>query len=190
MSRINSRRKGRAFEQAIARDIRHWLSDPCPDCRGLVPACLECDGTGRVSDWTVVRNEPRYQCGLDNRAGEFNIIGPFEHPISWECKDEKAFKLAHLFRSPLVGPVEDYWAQAVRQAGSVQRHPILVCKQSRQPPIALMRPVTSRHLVWMAHRPMARIDVSVDALEWETVVIWRWETLLQVPSIRLMEIGR
>jgi hypothetical protein len=143
-----------------------------------------------VSDWTVVRNEPRYQCGLDNRAGEFNIIGPFEHPISWECKDEKAFKLSQLFRSPLTGPVEAYWAQATRQAGSVQRHPILVCKQSRQPPIAIMRPTTSRHLVWCGRKPIMRLEVFSDSLEGEELVVWNWRTLMSVSSIRLMEIGR
>ena len=93
----NGRRIGAQFERKIANELRNWLGE----------------------DWTVSRNEPSYQCGLDGRAGEFHCVGPMEMPLVWELKAEKRFKLAHLFRSPLVGPIEAYWQQASAQAASV-----------------------------------------------------------------------
>lgn len=168
----NSRRIGATFERRIANDLREWLGD----------------------DFTITRNEPGYQCGLDGRAGEFHFVGPHAMPLVWECKSEKRFKLSQLFRSPLTGPIETYWQQASEQAASVAidspRHPILVCKQSQQPPIAVMRRATSIALCLAGPSPghIMEIEVNEDDIGRESLRVWRWQDLLSLDSMALMEL--
>jgi len=133
------RAAGGRFERRIAKDLRAALGE----------------------GWTVTRNQTDRQKGQDGRsAGEFTVEPPpCEHcgktgdhdrdsygvtgmmchttvrpvfPFCIECKDVAAFKLAHLWKSPVPGPLastpkaEGFWAQAVRQAESVGKRPMLV----------------------------------------------------------------
>jgi len=216
---VNARRVGAAFERRIARDLRTWLPDH-----------------------DVVRNPTDFQCGKDGRAGEFSFSGPFEVPIVVECKAHRAFKLAHLFRSPLIGPVSLWWAQASLQAsqamvrgecrqcagrdpawrsrrrreeaaevgkvlnprpnsaewlvrcvachgsGMPSRVPLLVCKQSQQPPIVLMRRPTSLTLAPSREYVMT-LAVHEYTVDMEHLHVWRWRDLMAINSLRLREIG-
>ena len=93
--RVNSRSKGRGFEQQIARDLRAWLGD----------------------GWTVTRAQTDRQGGqVASVAGEFQIDGPWEFPFAIECKAHEAFEYSQLWTSPIVGPLPKFWSQAVRQA--------------------------------------------------------------------------
>lgn len=121
---VNSRTKGRAFEQAIARDLRAMLGD----------------------EWIVERNQTDRQrgAGASGTAGEFSIArrdlasGP---GFSWciECKAYKGWDEGQLWRSPVVGPLPDWWAQAKRQAASVGLRPLLVAKRDRGEALAFVR---------------------------------------------------
>ena len=200
---VNARRVGAAFERRIASDLRTWLPDH-----------------------DVVRNPTDFQAGKDGRAGEFSFSGPFEVPIVVECKAHRAFKLAHLFRSPLIGPVSAWWAQAALQAsqamargecrqcagrgkvrnpkpnsaewlvrcvachgsGVPSRVPLLVCKQSQQPPIVLMRRTTSLTLAPSREYVMT-LAVHEYTVDMEHLHVWRWRDLMAVNSLRLREIG-
>jgi len=94
--RVNSRSKGRAFEQSIAKTLRAWLGP----------------------DWTVTRNQTDRQGGqVKDSAGEFTIDGPFPFPFAIECKAVEAFEYSQLWEAPVVGPMPKFWAQAVRQGG-------------------------------------------------------------------------
>jgi hypothetical protein len=113
--RVNSRAKGAGFERDIARDLRTWLGD----------------------GWDVSRTPTDRQRAQDRtgHAGEFTIIPP-EHagatfPWAIECKDHATFDLRQLWRAPVDGPLPKWWAQAVRQAESVGRIPLLVVKVAR-----------------------------------------------------------
>ena len=116
--RINSRAKGRAFERAIARDLRAWLGD----------------------GWTVTRAQTDRQRGQakDGHAGEFVVEGPHSFPWAVECKAAVAFDARHVWNNS--GPLAGWWAQAVRQARAVGREPLLVVKVARGDTLAVLRP--------------------------------------------------
>lgn len=108
------RAAGRRFEQRVARDLREALG----------PA------------WTVTRNQTDRQKGQTGCAGEFTIDGPVAFPFAIECKDGHGFKLGQLWADPVPGPLattpskEGFWAQAVRQAESVGKRPMLIFREA------------------------------------------------------------
>lgn len=109
--RINSRAKGRTFEQSVARDLRSWLG----------------------AEWTITRTPTDQQRDQAKRgqAGEFTIIGPRPFPWALECKAGAALDLRQLWRTPIDGPIPGWWAQARRQAAKVGARPMLVLKVAR-----------------------------------------------------------
>jgi len=148
---VNSRTKGKTFEQAIARDLRAWLGD----------------------GWLVERNQTDRQrgAGASGTAGEFSIMrsdvasGP---PFAWcvECKRHESFDEGHLWRSPVVGPLPAWWAQATRQAAAVGRKPLLVVKRNHGETLALVRPDDWKRPVCT---PWQRVSVAD-----EFVLVMRW----------------
>ena len=109
-----SRNKGASFERAIARRIRDWLGE----------------------DWTVKRNPTdRQKCAAG--AGEFEIVGPFDFPFAIECKAHESFDYSQLFRRPLTGPLIGFWEQAVAQADSCGKLPLLLMKRNNGPVLAV-----------------------------------------------------
>jgi hypothetical protein len=194
--RINSRSKGNRFERAIANDIRRWLGVECKCCEGrgiddplwrYPEDCPDCDGKGYTSDYEVTRNEPSYQAGRDGRAGEFNIFGPTPHRLCWELKSGYDFDERHLFKRPLPKYLCDFWSQADRQAASVGKHPILLCKRDRGPTIVFLREATSRALTVCggSEADVMEVEVATTTLEWERLRVWLWSDLLLVDSLAL-----
>ena len=109
-----SRNKGANFERAIAKRIREWLGE----------------------EWTVKRNPTDRQKGATG-AGEFELAGPFDFPFAIECKAHESFDYSQLFRSPLTGPLKGFWDQAVSQADSCGKRPLLLLKRNNGPVLAV-----------------------------------------------------
>lgn len=111
--RVNSRSKGRAFEQQIATEFRLNLGDP----------------------WTVTRNQTDRQGGqLAGVAGEFTIEHAddgVEFPFCVECKAHESFDY-HQFWTGL-GPFTGFWRQACDQAQVAGKEPLLILKRNRGP---------------------------------------------------------
>jgi hypothetical protein len=154
---VNSRTKGKAFEQAIARDLREWLGE----------------------DWLVERNQTDRQRGATGTAGEFSVArrdlgsGP---PFAWciECKAHAAWDEGQLWRSPVVGPLPGWWVQARRQASAVQLKPVLVAKRDRGEVLAFVRASD-----W--HDPVAPPWLYLKVGE-DWVLGMRWATWLSLAS--------
>ena len=143
---INSRTKGKTFEQAIANDLRTWLGD----------------------GWSVERNPTDRQRGATGTAGEFAIKGPAgSEPFPWciECKARAEWHEGQLWRVPVVGQVREYWRQAVRQAAAVGLRPLLIAKRNRGEVLVF------RHGVVGSHRESPHMAIQLDG---ETVFVSRW----------------
>lgn len=111
--KINSRSKGRAFEQKIATQFREWLGE----------------------EWVVSRNPTDRQHGqVKDSCGEFTIDGPRKFPWAVECKAVEAFDYNQLWTGK--GPFGDFWAQAVRQADIAGLQPLLIFKRNLGPILA------------------------------------------------------
>ena len=171
---INSRAKGARLERAIAIDLRRWLGD----------------------DWLVSRNRTDQQCGQDGiNAGEFAFSGPSVHPLCWELKSDGGFDERQLFGAPIRGPLPKFWQQCATQAESlapeVYKHPILVCKRTRGPTLAFVRPRTNYALMKAgSERPVMRdILVNGDTLDGDLLQCWRWGDLLKLNSLCLRELA-
>lgn len=154
--RVNSRSKGRGFEQQIARDLRAWLG----------------------SDWTVTRNQTDRQGGqVKGAAGEFTIDGPFPFPFAIECKAHEAFEYSQLWTAPVVGPLPKFWAQANRQANPVCRRPMLIVKRNLGAVLVVLRP--SDALVLLV-KPRVRLATFLGD---DPVVIGLWEDVCETGRI-------
>ena len=114
MSGRKSRNKGANFERAIAKRLREWLGE----------------------DWTVKRNPTDRQNGVAG-AGEFELVGPFPFPFAIECKAHESFDYSQLFRRPLTGPLSGFWSQAMSQAQSCGKRPLLLLKRNNGPILAV-----------------------------------------------------
>lgn len=151
---VNSRSKGRSFEQAIARDLRAWLGEA----------------------WTVERNPTDRQRGATGLAGEFSIRrkdgAPFVYCI--ECKAYASWNEGQLWRVPVVGKLPDFWSQAVRQARAVGLEPLLIVKRDRGEVLAIR---------WAHRRPAAPPLMLID-LEGDSVVVQRWADFLSEEAPR------
>lgn len=155
--RVNSRAKGRSFEQRIATDLREWLG----------PA------------WTVARNQTDRQGGqVSGSAGEFTV----EHqaltcPFVIECKAHESFDYGHLLDPVLPGPFRRFWAQAQRQADkSGNGRPLLILKRNRGPILAALDWM-DKDLLFDGARPPApllRVDVEAGA-----VLVLPWAHVLE-----------
>lgn len=143
---INSRSKGKSFEQDIARDLRAWLGD----------------------GWTVERNPTDRQRGATGTAGEFAIKGPAgASPFPWciECKARDSWDEGQLWRVPVAGQVREYWRQAVRQAAAVGLRPLLVAKRNRGEVLVFRRAEAGSN---------PECPQMVIELEGEAVLVSRW----------------
>lgn len=154
---VNSRTKGKAFEQAIARDLRAWLGE----------------------DWLVERNQTDRQRGATGTAGEFSVMRrePASGPaFSWclECKAHASWDEGQLWRSPVVGPLPGWWEQARRQAAAVGKRPVLVAKRDRGEVLAFVRASD-----W--DRPVAPPWQHVSVAD-EFVLGMRWATWLSLAA--------
>lgn len=155
--RVNSRAKGRSFEQRIATDLREWLG----------PA------------WTVARNQTDRQGGqVSGSAGEFTIDCHGQVcPFVIECKAHESFDYGHLLDPALPGPFRRFWAQAQRQADkSGNGRPLLILKRNRGPVLAALDWMDAGLLFGDVRMsaPWARIDVdgSVLVLPWAHVLTY------------------
>jgi hypothetical protein len=148
---VNSRTKGKSFEQDIARDLRAWLGD----------------------DWTVERNQTDRQAGDTGTAGEFNIrhrTGAAGFPWCIECKAYADWDEGQLWRVPVVGPVPRFWKQAVRQAAAVGLRPLLIAKRNRGEVLVF------RCAEEGAHRESPQMAIVLDG---ETVLVSRWADFVE-----------
>jgi len=153
--RINSRAKGRAFEQGIATDLRAWLG----------PA------------WTVARNQTDRQGGqVKGSAGEFTIEHPtLACPFVVECKAHESFDYGHLLDPKLPGPFRRFWAQAVRQAEKTANgRPLLVLKRNRGP-VLVAFDFGDAALLFDTRLPAPVLRLELDS---GTVVVLPWASLL------------
>ena len=112
-----SRNKGANFERAIATRLRQWLGE----------------------DWEVKRNPTDRQNGKAG-AGEFEIVGPHQFPYAIECKAHESFDYGQLFRNPVTGPFLGFWEQAVEQAASAEKDPMLILKRNSGPVLVALKP--------------------------------------------------
>ena len=154
-TRINSRSKGRAFEQTIARDLRTWLGP----------------------DWAISRNMPDRQRGqVAGSAGEFTIEHPtLVCPFVIECKAHESFDYAHLFDAKLPGPFPRFWAQACRQAEKTANgRPLLVLKRNRGPVLVALD-FGDVSLLFETRIPAPVIRVELDL---GTVFVLPWASVL------------
>lgn len=157
---VNSRAKGRAFEQSIARDLREWLGD----------------------EWLIERNQTDRQRGATGTAGEFSVLhatNPTGIVFGWciECKAHKAWNEGQLWRAPIVGPLPDWWAQAVRQAAAVEKRPVLIAKRDRGEVLAFVR---ARDWRSPSSIPWLHLTIGADHL-----LAMRWDAFraFAVPTI-------
>jgi len=200
-----ARQNGRAFEQAIARDLRAWLGP----------------------EWSVVRNPPDVQGGKDGRAGEFNAtwVGsphclhcdavipldakwPWmgtcsreaghqrsvdfmeqEHPICYELKRVAAFKTDQLWKHGVSAAFRGFWSQAVEQAEAVGKHPWLVLREPPRGPVLLV--MRSAHFVRLmtasGYPAFCRLTLDVGV---HTLVVLPWSAFLEaVPASALWELS-
>jgi len=152
---VNGRAKGRAFEQQIARDLRRQL------------------GTG----WVVERNQTDRQRGESGTAGEFSIVrreGSTGAPFKWciECKAHKTFSEGQLWRTPVPGLIQEWWAQACRQAQAVGLAPLLIVRRTRGEILAIGL-WNDRELIGSG--PLMRIRLAEDLCAvrlWEDVLLF------------------
>jgi hypothetical protein len=153
--RVNSRAKGRGFEQKIATDLRAWLG----------PA------------WTVARNQTDRQGGqVKGSAGEFMIEHPtLVCPFVIECKAHESFDYGQLMDPKLPGPFRSFWAQAQRQADkSGNGRPLLILKRNRGPVLACFDWLDTR-LLFSDPTPLPQVRLVVDR---GTVVVLPWASVL------------
>jgi hypothetical protein len=158
-----SRNKGRAFEQRIRRDLQHWLG----------------------GEWSVYRIQADRQQGQTGEAGDIGAEGPWDFPLSVECKHSAAFHAGQLWKG--TGPFAGWWDQAVMQARSVKRLPLLVfCGDgTKAPPLCAMESETLNEL-WLGCSdvgPILRLPMGEDL-----VSVMPWAGLLSVPSSKLREL--
>ncbi len=152
----NGRSIGKAFEQAIARDLRAWLG----------------------VDWLVLRTQTDRQQGETGHAGEFTIEHPaVKFPFAIECKDHASFAYAHLWKSPIPGPFLAFWTQAVRQAEAVDgARPMLILKEKRGEILVVVRLLDDHILLSdgvVSARQYAVLDIENDVL-----LVSRWSAVL------------
>jgi hypothetical protein len=153
--RINSRSKGRAFEQRVATDLRAWLG----------PA------------WTVARNQTDRQGGqVKGSAGEFAIEHPaLACPFVIECKAHESFDYGHLFDADLPGPFRRFWAQAERQAEKTANgRPLLILKRNRGP-VLVCFDAFDGPLLFDTRLPAPALRVELDG---GTVIVLPWASVL------------
>jgi hypothetical protein len=154
----NSRTKGREFEQSIARDLREQLGE----------------------GWVVQRNQTDRQRGATGTAGEFSIlpVDPSKgEAFAWcvECKAYKAWDEGQLWRSPIVGPLPGWWAQARRQASAVGLAPVLIAKRDRGEVLAFVRA-----LDWAAPASPPWLSLNIGA---DFVLGMRWVSWLTLARL-------
>lgn len=161
--RVNSRSKGRAFEQQVARDLRASLGD----------------------GWTVTRAGTDQQRGQakTGHAGEFAIVGPFVFPFSVECKAVQTFDEGQLWRASVPDSTAKLWAQAVRQADGVRLAPLLVVKRNMGEVLAVMRSGDAVRLFGTIPTPCLYRELGG-----EPVTVVRWTDA--VNRGRWIEVGR
>jgi hypothetical protein len=148
---VNGRAKGRAFEQLIARDLRRQLGPK----------------------WTVERNQTDRQRGDTGTAGEFSIRRRGEgEPFRWciECKAHKTFNEAQLWRSPVPALVQEWWAQACRQAQAVGCFPLLIVRRTRGEVLAIGK---WKDMNLIGQGPTMRVQLGG-----ESCVVYRWDDVL------------
>jgi hypothetical protein len=118
--RVNSRSKGRGFEQKIATQFREALGE----------------------NWKVTRNQTDRQGGqVEGSAGEFTFNGPkladgTNQVFPWcvECKAHEDFEYSQLWTG--TGPFKGFWEQACEQAAVVNLKPLLILKRNFGPLLA------------------------------------------------------
>ena len=169
-----SRNRGATFERRIATDLRNWLGD----------------------EWDVRRTRTSDQRNREH-GGEFAIVGPFRFPWAIECKSDKRFDLAQLWKDPVPSPIAStnksigWWGQARVQAEGCNRLPLLVVKPPGQAKVlAILRRETARKLEVQNSYPSMRFELDTDTLDREDLVAVRWDALLQVDPCMLMGLGR
>ena len=155
--RVNSRAKGRGFEQRIATDLRAWLG----------PA------------WTVARNQTDRQGGqVKGSAGEFTIEHPtLVCPFVVECKAHESFDYGHLLDPDIPGPFRRFWAQACRQAEKTPNgRPLLVLKRNRGPVLVCFDlhdgPLLFDFRLPAPHMRVEVDDGSIQVLPWASVLAY------------------
>lgn len=155
-----SRNKGANFERHIARLLREWLGD----------------------EWEVKRNPTDRQNGRAG-AGEFEIVGPYDFPFAIECKAHESFDYGQLFRMPMTGPFNGFWGQAVKQAESAGKMPMLVLKKNNGPVLCAMESSAIKLLVPLPER------MSFMSVEQPRCIVFPLPVLLEQPASCLFEVA-
>lgn len=144
--RKNSRAKGAGFERKIATQLRDWLGE----------------------GWTVARNQTDRQKGqVGDCGGEFTIEheGGQVFPFAIECKAVEAFHESHLFDPEAdTGPVHGFWQEAIDQAASVGRRPLLICKRNLGPVLVIARECDLLPLLGLGSAPRMYANIQGEVL--------------------------
>lgn len=122
--------KGAAFEREIAKRMSLWISD------GASKDLLwRSAGSGGRS----TQRRKQTGKGIEYHASDIAPLhpdaAPFVDAFTLECKNYASLDLHQLFYMPQESTMAKWWAQACRDAASVDRIPLMVCKELRYPPL-------------------------------------------------------
>lgn len=130
---VNGSQKGAAYERLIAKQFSLWIS------MGRTADLLwRSAGSGGRS--TMRRKQTGK--GIDYHASDIAPLHPDAEPFSGtftlECKSYRSIELRQVLYDWKASIVAKWWAQACRDAASVNRFPLLVMKENQKPSLVVI----------------------------------------------------
>ena len=181
-----ARQNGRAFEQAIARDLRAWLGPEWLVSRLKTSYQAEAGG-----EFEIKWHPPMGLAGLDGGGPVF--------PVALECKRDARFKTDQLWKPAVSAAFREFWSQAVEQAEAVGKRPWLVLREPPRGPVLLVMRAASWFRLQAAAIRVGDLPGPVMSLRThslgvqvfrEPLVVLPWSAFLEsVPASALWELS-
>lgn len=125
--------KGAAFERLMAKTFSRWVSAGASE-----DLLWRSAGSGGRS----TQRRKQTGKGIEYHASDIAPLhpdaAPFVDVFTLECKNYASIDLQQLFYSPGESTIARWWAQAQRDAASVDRVPLLVVKELRRPELMVL----------------------------------------------------
>lgn len=119
--------KGAAFERLMAKTFSRWISAGASE-----DLLWRSAGSGGRS----TQRRKQTGKGIEYHASDIAPLhpdaAPFVDVFTLECKNYASIDLNQLFYTPAESTIAKWWAQAQRDAASVDRVPLLVVKELRR----------------------------------------------------------